>query len=166
MPEYQRRQFIAIEPEALSSGISLEALGLLVHVTYTCESEALQQLFPEYDIDALANELLVAGLVSAEPSAGKVPQVEPRTLVYVVSAGPAFKIGVTGNLKRRLKQIRTHTPFPPQIIWQRAFEDAVTIEQRLHSALGRHRTHGEWFVCDRATIDAAIATICGDSTAP
>ena len=163
MPSFSQRRFVVIEPQALSAAISLEALGLLVHITDACESEALQQRFPEYDIDALANELLIAGLVSAEPSA-TTPKIEPRTLVYVAAAGLAFKIGVTGNLKRRLKQLRTHSPFPPVIIWQRPFEDAVAIEQKLHSALVRHRTHGEWFVCDRAAIDAAIASVCGDSS--
>ena len=156
MPSFRRRQFIAIEPEALSAGISLEALGLLAHITDEYATEALQFRFPDYDIDALVVELLGAGLVSEAPASAVLPVVEPRITVYVVEAGGAFKIGVTSNLKNRLKHLRTHAPYVPTLIWKRRFSDAAAIERRLHKQLMPFRTHGEWFQCARDILDRVL----------
>lgn len=154
-------RYVVLEPEAMAAGLSLEALGLLAHIVDDQSTEVLQAAFPDYDVDALVAELLAAGVVSVEQNS-PLPQVGPLTTVYVIEAAGAFKIGVTGNLKRRLKHFRTHAPSPPRVVWHRKFADAGAVEIEIHAFLAPFRTHGEWFACTIADIQRALAGY-GDS---
>lgn len=98
----------------------------------------------------------------------------PPCEVYVIEAiqslhhnpdGHALlKIGITGKLDSRLRTISTSCPFPIELLVSRRMpsrEIASGIERRLHEALRKYRTAGEWFwmSCRGATgdLDYAIA---------
>jgi T5orf172 domain len=147
-----RPQFVIIEPDALKADISLEALGLLAHISAHQDSDELEQRFPDYDVESLLDELAAAGLITTEPNSP-----EAGGFVYVIQAGPSFKIGVTKNVHRRLKQIKRGAAHPPIIVWKKHFDDCMKVERWLHARLGVFRTHGEWFVCPHTEIDAALA---------
>ena len=159
-----KSQPILIERKALDSGISLEAIGLLAYLEAqhedSAEPEELQVRFPEYDVDAICAELLSAGLVTREALVivpePQTPVIENAGWVYVYECLGRYKVGVTSNLKRRLKQLRTHSPGMPSLIWQRKYPNPVEIESAIHKRLAVYRTHGEWYNCDRTIVDAAL----------
>jgi hypothetical protein len=64
--------------------------------------------------------------------------------VYVMQAGPYFKIGWSGSHpKRRLGEIRTACPEPAVLLG--FIEGTRADEDRLHEEYADKNTHGEWF---------------------
>lgn len=55
-----------------------------------------------------------------------------------------FKIGITDNEERRLKQIRTGNPFFSYIFFVQC-ENAAIQELEFHTVFARKRVKGEWF---------------------
>lgn len=103
---------------------------------------------------------------------GKRRTLEPMDIIYVFSAvvwcplisGPRHisKIGITGNVRRRAKQIALHSPVKCILsfcvtVWSEA--DARRIERLLHRKHGNERSHGEWFflTADQASDSIAQA---------
>lgn len=81
---------------------------------------------------------------------------ERRAAVYciaeIITASPMefdlFKIGVTGNLKARLRELQTGNPrqlAPVLVNWFRSREDALAVERKAHLYLSGHGQVGEWF---------------------
>lgn len=74
--------------------------------------------------------------------------MEPNALVYVVGAetGP-LKIGATGNLKQRLKELQMASAFTLTVHFSKAMGrfEAFTVEKAAHVALRAKRLRGEWF---------------------
>lgn len=74
--------------------------------------------------------------------------------VYVVAtirdgkhAAP-IKIGITANMKSRLRALQTGSPYPVDVAFAVPVENtvmAVQIERMLHKTFSRFRMHGEWF---------------------
>lgn len=82
------------------------------------------------------------------------------SFVYVITAGEFCKIGVTGNLKKRLKQYRIHCPLEVQMAFvQEVHPDSVfKLESAVHDLLKDKRTHGEWFHMKLEAATKAIET--------
>jgi hypothetical protein len=79
-------------------------------------------------------------------------------IVYVITVNLSAKIGWTGDIKERLRKIRTHAPGEPMLrhccVVPRPSGPAV--ERRAHELLADKRFHGEWFACK---IDEAVAAV-------
>lgn len=167
-----RRKFAIIDEAAFNVGLSLEALGLWVHVQMAPDDlidlAAFEAKFPGYDISVILAELVEADLVSVGDGSKESAQlteteeetrVNVRATVYVMEAGGMFKIGVTTNVRKRRKQIQTGNPHQVKVVWTREFDNAVIVEITLHKLLRKHRMVGEWFNCSSAEIDEAVRMV-------
>ena len=56
-----------------------------------------------------------------------------------------YKIGITNDLEKRLKNIKTGNPYPVKFVFQQERNDASKIERWLHSQFNDNRMEGEWF---------------------
>lgn len=56
-----------------------------------------------------------------------------------------YKIGVTNNLDKRIKNIRTGNPYKVEYIYTEINKEAYKIEKWLHSQFSINRLEGEWF---------------------
>lgn len=65
--------------------------------------------------------------------------------VYLIQCGNFFKVGISKQPKRRLKEIQTCNPLPCRIIGTKSVEDAVHLERFIHSELTECNSSGEWF---------------------
>lgn len=78
----------------------------------------------------------------------RITQTRPpkrNTYIYIIGeeASPHVKIGMTTDLRRRLKSLQSTNPASLHIRWSAL--GGRDIEQQLHAEFARHRTHGEWF---------------------
>ncbi len=59
-----------------------------------------------------------------------------------------YKIGITKDLQRRIKQFKTGNPDNIKIDYFIATENSRKLEKTLHSKFKEHRIGGEWFILD------------------
>jgi hypothetical protein len=65
-----------------------------------------------------------------------------------------YKIGLTNNLERRVKELnRGQSAFPNEMLWNVAVNDTENAESDLHNRFVHHRVHGEWFQFDDDMLD-------------
>lgn len=79
--------------------------------------------------------------------------------IYVIgSTEKPYKIGITGNLKQRLKNIQTGHPKKLKIHYKEEIPDSQVrlLEQNIHRVIKRYQSHGEWFDID---LEQAIAEV-------
>lgn len=75
-------------------------------------------------------------------SKGPERRPEPQ-YVYIVQAGEQVKIGVSGNVTKRLRSLQLMSPIP--ITLRCAFPGGVERERELHERFQAHALWGEWF---------------------
>lgn len=68
--------------------------------------------------------------------------------VYILQAGPFYKIGKTKNVDRRIEQLATLPPFDIEIVHTIKTKDMGRLELELHERFADKRKHGEWFELD------------------
>lgn len=56
-----------------------------------------------------------------------------------------YKIGVSKNPNKRLKEVQTGNPSPVEIVQLYETDNAYKIESTLHNRYSHYNTHGEWF---------------------
>src|SRR5215212_7514408 len=73
--------------------------------------------------------------------------IRPDGFVYVLEAGPYYKIGRTSNLtdRRRIKTLKIQLPFPVRCIAAFPCEEASRAEAELHKLFKEYRANSEWF---------------------
>lgn len=70
------------------------------------------------------------------------------SFVYLLKCGNFYKIGVGGNLRKRISSIQTGNPYKVELIhaWDFIEEEvAYEIEAELHKKYIKNRKQGEWF---------------------
>jgi predicted GIY-YIG superfamily endonuclease len=90
--------------------------------------------------------------------------------VYIIKAKnqPLYKIGVTYNINKRIKQLQTGCPFPIELYFLvNGFPRNIAIqtEKQLHKTMSHYRTSGEWFRLYSHSVDIIwdqLATIAQD----
>ena len=66
--------------------------------------------------------------------------------VYILQAGPYFKIGRTKTLSRRIHTLRIQLPFYARLLWALWVpDDHVAMEAMLKDAFSAVQRNGEWF---------------------
>jgi hypothetical protein len=65
--------------------------------------------------------------------------------VYVLKAGPYFKIGRTNDITKRIAQISLQMPFKVELFKVINTDDSHCLEEFLHEQWKQYRTNGEWF---------------------
>jgi hypothetical protein len=72
--------------------------------------------------------------------------------VYILQAGPFYKIGKTKNVDRRVGQLATLPPFDIEIIHTIKTKDMGQLELELHEKFAEKRKRGEWFELEEGDI--------------
>jgi hypothetical protein len=91
--------------------------------------------------------------------------MKSRTFIYAVRMGAthAVKIGITGDVRKRMKQMQTGTPTPLHLITMIAVANAAAVERRIHERLGPYHIRGEWFaVATDADVIAIVDEMIGN----
>lgn len=87
------------------------------------------------------------------PSASAPHQSSKSTgIIYLLQAGPFYKIGKTKNFDQRLKQIKLQLPYPVTVIHTIAARDISASEIFWHRKFAHQRTNGEWFTLNDAEV--------------
>jgi hypothetical protein len=73
--------------------------------------------------------------------------------VYVFEANGVYKIGITGNVDGRLRDMRIASPFIREVFSVRV-EDCRACERHLHKAYQGSKVGGEWFKLKEETLTA------------
>ena len=76
--------------------------------------------------------------------------------VYLLEAGGRYKIGVAGDLQKRIDSIATSCPFPIEIIHSVKVPHPYELENRLHVFCSSERVHREWFALDDNLVEQVI----------
>jgi hypothetical protein len=71
--------------------------------------------------------------------------------------GGYYKVGYTSNLKSRMSQLQTSSPFPIELVCAIRTYYPQTLEKTLHGHLDDYRVAGEWFQTTEDVIRAAFA---------
>ena len=77
----------------------------------------------------------------------------PKGGVYMVKAGPYYKIGKAEDFDKRLKQIQALHPEPVEVVHKIYTYEATKTEKEWHSRFANQRRNNEWF--DLADSDVA-----------
>lgn len=82
-------------------------------------------------------------------------QGDGTSYVYMVAASDEMhKVGITENLRRRLKMLQAGSPVRLNLVSSvtlHAPYEATVLEKRIHDKLETSRSHYEWFCVDRRT---------------
>lgn len=65
--------------------------------------------------------------------------------VYLLQSGPFYKIGVSTNVKRRVRELSTLPPFNINVICTIPSENRYELEGNLHTRFSDKHINGEWF---------------------
>lgn len=65
--------------------------------------------------------------------------------VYLLQCGAQYKIGFSNKPRKRLKQLRTGSPYPVFLIHSIKTEFYQMVEKQLHHKFREKRGEGEWF---------------------
>ena len=86
----------------------------------------------------------------------QAPKPKPSLgYVYILSIDGGYKIGVTTNLERRMKQLEV--PFKATIVGQWESRDYAVIERLLHKMYTKYRVpQSEWFLMTREKLQPAL----------
>lgn len=95
-----------------------------------------------------------------------MPDYSNRTHVYVARGRYGYKIGVSGNILKRMATLRFDTgnrPVETVKVWHRP-NDARAVEYNAQQLLGHRRSHGfEWFAVSEdkavAAVEVAITSV-------
>lgn len=71
----------------------------------------------------------------------------PDGYIYIlqIEEFDLYKIGVSQNVKRRIKDIRSNNPFYCKLIYVGSFYDVYEIEKQIHELFSINKFKGEWF---------------------
>lgn len=76
--------------------------------------------------------------------------------VYLLRCGEHYKIGMSDNVSKRVKQIQTNSPHEVKHIHTIPTDNPSDLEQQLHTRFASKRVRGEWF----ALSDDDVSFIC------
>ncbi|MBI3879761.1 MAG: GIY-YIG nuclease family protein [Verrucomicrobia bacterium] len=80
----------------------------------------------------------------------------PLQSVYLIEGNNFFKIGIALDVLRRLRSMRTSTPFELTVVKVWKSTRASEVERLLHEKFKDHRVRGEWFQLPKAKIDELL----------
>jgi hypothetical protein len=68
--------------------------------------------------------------------------------VYIITAGPFIKVGMTKDIDQRLIDLQVGCPFQQELVWmsgRRTRFNAHAIELLVHARISMNHVRGEWF---------------------
>ncbi len=97
------------------------------------------------DRKAVEQQRHQSSMQSASTSIAK-PETQPIGSVYLLKAGPFYKIGKSINFEKRLKQIKLQLPYPVEVVHTISTPEHSKLEAYWHQRFRSKRTNGEWFL--------------------
>lgn len=85
-----------------------------------------------------------------------------KTWLYIIRAGDYFKVGVSKDPERRLKDIQPHCPLFCELWFAESYQtgkEARRVESACHRFLKKERQHGEWFILSHETIRGLLSKL-------
>lgn len=73
-------------------------------------------------------------------------------VVYLLKAGPFYKIGKATDFTKRLRQIKLQLPYPVEVIHRIESNDISATERYWHRKFAHQRSNGEWFILSDAEL--------------
>jgi len=73
----------------------------------------------------------------------------PRGFIYLIKAGPRYKIGMTDDPSKRIKALQTGNPHRLTAMTVREVSNPAWVEAQLHRKYEARRVQGEWFRFNR-----------------
>lgn len=73
--------------------------------------------------------------------------------VYLLQAGPYYKIGRSNDIDQRIKQLSTLPPFDLNLLHALWCDNCLQVERWLHDKFGDKRIRGEWFTLTPDDLD-------------
>ncbi len=70
----------------------------------------------------------------------------PAGCVYLLKAGPFYKIGRSQLFEQRLRQIRQQLPYPVEVVYVFETDRMIELEVYWHGRFQERRTHSDWFL--------------------
>lgn len=102
---------------------------------------------PEPDYGEICADAVIQ--CGADPEA---PSEHPG-YIYILQAGPHYKIGRTKDLGNRFKSVRLQLPFPVKLVMAFETPTCVALEKALHEIFRGRRENGEWFRLTDSELD-------------
>lgn len=65
--------------------------------------------------------------------------------VYLLVCGWHYKIGKSKNVKSRVSDLQTSSPYKIELVCAVWCDNMASVERELHKEFAEHRTNGEWF---------------------
>ncbi len=81
--------------------------------------------------------------------------------IYIIKCGEYHKIGVTSNIKKRMRNMQTNAPLPLELVYIKECDNAEELETYVHNKYFYKQTVGEWFKIKDGDIDEIKAIING-----
>lgn len=92
-------------------------------------------------------------------SESKTKKSPKPSMVYLIECGGRYKIGVSADVDRRLKQLDKR-PFALNLIAKsQLFDEAYTAEKKLHQQYQKYNVYGEWFDVPQDELDVLIEQV-------
>lgn len=90
--------------------------------------------------------------------------IDRRHWLYMLLSTPYLKIGIAGDLERRLSDYRLHNPHQLRVVYKRRIPRAlaIQIERRVHAAVAKYAIGREWFAVEPSTAIAAAKPVVKD----
>lgn len=82
---------------------------------------------------------------------------KPKGYIYLMRFRHYYKIGLTGNIKRRYSAIATSLPEPLELVHTIPTNDMARAEALLHSRFACRRHSGEWFKLTPSEVQMFVA---------
>lgn len=86
---------------------------------------------------------------------------KPSEFIYVIGCNEFVKIGIAGNVRKRLSELQVGNPYPLRLYGHWKAGEAVKEEAALHALLSPHQERGEWFKLPKAMMDRITMKLPG-----
>jgi hypothetical protein len=120
-------------------------------------ARTLEEIESNPDVDAT--------LIIQKNSKWYISDEERATLfwkyIYLLKTGTYYKIGISQNVGRRIKQIKNASPYETEIVTSAKVENAELLEKQLHARYAEYYIRGEWFELPIDIANALIIEIKG-----
>jgi len=91
---------------------------------------------------------------SMQRERAKEERAHPKPgFVYLLQAGPYYKIGVSAQVDERIKQLSTLPPFDLELLHTIYSVDMYDLEKDLHGLYADKRKNGEWFELEPSDVE-------------